>query len=127
MTPVEHMASLKPGDSFDFAEYERWGPKVLKRLTVERKTATMIVCRVGAVGSSVSKEVRFRLATGLIVGDCYGSFPSPVDENERRVLEREAKTREAVFRLERIKWGSLPFEALEQVEQIIAKAKAKGE
>ena len=121
MTPVEHIASLKAGDSFDFAELERWGTKVLKRLTVERKTATMIVCRVGYVGRSVSQEVRFRLATGRIVGDGYGSFPSPVDETERSGLERDAKTRAAVSRLERIKWGSLPLEVLERVEQIIAK------
>lgn len=125
MTPVEHMAALKAGDSFDFAEYEIWGPKVLKRLTVERKTATMIVCRVGYVGSSESQEVRFRLATGNIVGDGYGSFPTPVGKDERLVLVREAKTRASVSRLEREKWGALPLEVLGQVERIIEKAKGE--
>lgn len=116
MTPTERIAALKPGDSFEFAENYRWGPRVLESLVVERFTNTMIICRVG----KSSREVRYRLSTGCVVGDRYGSFPEPVTEEEALQLRKEARVREIANRLSNVKWPLLELVVLEQVSSLIS-------
>ena len=116
MTPTERIAALKPGDSFEFVENYRWGPRVIESLVVERFTNTMIICRVG----KSRREVRYRLSTGCVVGDGYGSFPVPVTEEEALQLRKEARVREVANRLSNVKWHLLELGVLEQVSSLIS-------
>ena len=121
----EWLATLKPGDSWEYVtEWGIAGTRVF-RATVIRVTKTQIVCEIGGF------EKLFRLDSGLTIGDsdlCRLPMPATDEQIQSANTARKKKIRlNGIIGVLRAEGQTLPLETIEQIAELIEKARTAKE
>lgn len=115
------LATLKPGDSWTcVGEFTVTGARIFQA-TVLRMTATQIVCGIGNI------EQRFCRNTGRAVGLMqWHELPMPATEDQIRTIRDTRKKSirlNGVIEVLRADGQALPLETIEQIAELIEKAR----
>lgn len=119
----EWLATLKPGDSWEYvAEWGIAGARVF-RATIIRMTKTQIVCEICGF------EKRFRLDSGLAIGDSDPyKLPTPATDEQIQSANTEQKKKIILFGIIgvlRSEGATLPPEVVNHIAELIERARTE--